>query len=124
MKCCKIGSRHSCLCHLSQFQWQRLLTSKPIIAKQDKIDDFISYFYSQWMTNSALCSIDWNHFDKVRPRTNNHVEGFHHKLGEYIDNDHPNIYSLIETFKNIELSCVINYNNKKRLDTVRNWKRR
>jgi hypothetical protein len=76
------------------------------------------------MTNSALCLIDWNHFDNVGPRTNNHVEGFHYKLGEYIDNSHPNIYSLIETFKNIEMSCIVNYLQRKNGDATQSKRRK
>ncbi len=106
------------------YVWQRLLTFKPMITKQDKIDDFLRYFYSQWMAISALSLRDWNHYDNVGPRTNNHVEGFHSKLGDYIDNSLPNIYSLVETFKNIEMSCLINYLKRKNGDSTQSKRRK
>ncbi len=96
------------------YVWQTLVNySKPKITKQDKIDEFLVYFSRQWLKNGSLSLEDWNHFDNIGPRTNNHVEGFNYKLGEYIDYDHPNVYSLIETFKSLEMTCIINYLQRK-----------
>ncbi len=94
--------------------WQYQVRSKPSISEQHKITTFLNYFYNQWLNNNSLPLSDWNHFENTGPRTNNHVEGFNYKLGEYIDCDHPNIYSLVETFKGLEMSCVLNYLQRKK----------
>ncbi len=97
----------------TNYVWQHQLQYQPVISEQNKISEFLKYFYKQWLNNQSLTLNDWNHFDNTGPRTNNHVEGFNYKLGEYIDCDHPNIFSLIETFKSLEMSCVLNYLQRK-----------
>jgi len=95
------------------YVWQYQINTKPTINEQQKIDEFLNYFYNQWLNNRTLAISDWNHFDNSVPRTNNHVEGFNRKLGEYVVCDHPHIYSLTETFKELEMSCIINFLQRK-----------
>ena len=85
--------------------WSIVVQNKPSIAGcQEEIKHFIDYFYRQWLNNSNIPINLWNHFDNYGPRTNNHVEGYNRKLGTNIVNDHPNVYSLINTLKVLELS--------------------
>ena len=42
----------------------------------------------------------WNHYQTERPRTNNHLEGWHNKLKTRVKTAHPNIYKIIDEFKN------------------------
>ncbi|CAF1104867.1 unnamed protein product [Brachionus calyciflorus] len=51
----------------------------------------------------------WNHFYTEGPRTNNHVEGYNHKINNYINHTHPHIYSAIYTLKTLETSTGINF---------------
>ncbi|CAF1055897.1 unnamed protein product [Brachionus calyciflorus] len=46
---------------------------------------------------------------KLRPRINNHVEGFNHKINLYIEYNQPNIFSAINTLKGLETSTSLNY---------------
>ena len=44
----------------------------------------------------------WNHFNTDVPRTINHIEGWHNKLKLKVSHAHPNFYTLISTFKDIQ----------------------
>ena len=43
-----------------------------------------------------------NHFETVGPRTNNHVEGYNNKLKCFVGAAKPNIYKIVNIFKNEE----------------------
>ena len=54
----------------------------------------------------------WNHYNTVgRPRTNNNVEGYNRKLGQYCGSSNPNIYKAIELFKREEVDSYDKYVN-------------
>jgi len=44
----------------------------------------------------------WNNFNTDGPRTTNHIEDWHNKLKKKVSNAHPNIYTLISAFKDIQ----------------------
>ncbi|XP_071118963.1 uncharacterized protein [Haliotis cracherodii] len=43
----------------------------------------------------------WNHHQTAGPRTNNNLEGFHHRLNRILPHCHPNIYRFVEVIKEI-----------------------
>ncbi|CAF0735750.1 unnamed protein product [Brachionus calyciflorus] len=57
-------------------------------------------------------SKDWNHANKNGPGTNNLVEGFHHKLNNWITKAHPDIYELISPIKLIESGLYVDYKSR------------
>ena len=46
------------------------------------------------------------------PRTNNHVEGFHHKLNSWINKPPPDTYELIDIFKLIENGVSVEFTSR------------
>ncbi|CAF1045622.1 unnamed protein product, partial [Brachionus calyciflorus] len=66
-----------------------------------KLDEFISYFTRTWILHKIFTPFTWNHFNTEGPRTYNHVEGFNHKINNYIDNNHLHVYSAINTLKGL-----------------------
>ncbi|XP_071154896.1 uncharacterized protein, partial [Mytilus edulis] len=57
---------------------------------------FTDYVTEYWVeTNRHL----WNHYDTVGTRTNNHLEGWHHKLKNHVEHPHPNIFNLVKLLK-------------------------
>jgi hypothetical protein len=67
---------------------------------------FTDYLTTQWIDGDRKV---WNHFNTDGPRTTNHIEGWHNKLKKKVSHAHPNIYTLINTFKDIHAanSCSI-----------------
>jgi len=59
---------------------------------------FTDYVITQWIDGDRNV---WNHFDTEGPRTTNHVEGWHNKLKK-VCHSHPNIFTIIKTFKDIQ----------------------
>jgi hypothetical protein len=51
-----------------------------------------------WFEGEFLSSL-WNHSYTGGPRTNNHVEGYHHN--NWINEQQPDIYSLINVYKKV-----------------------
>ena len=66
---------------------------------------FTDYLTTQWIDGDRKV---WNHFNTDGLRTTNHIEGWHNKLKK-VSHAHPNIYTLISTFKDIHAanSCPI-----------------
>jgi hypothetical protein len=66
---------------------------------------FTDYVTTQWIDGDRQV---WNHFNTDGLRTTNHIEGWHNKLKK-VSHAHPNIYTLISTFKDIHAanSCPI-----------------
>ena len=46
-----------------------------------------------------------NHFYTIGPRTNNNIEGYNNKLKLFVGAANPNIYKILEIFKNEETSA-------------------
>ena len=65
------------------------------------VSELIVYMERTWILSDAALFPRhiWNHFDNTGPRTNNHLEGFHHRLNRRLRVAHPNIHELILVFK-------------------------
>ena len=56
------------------------------IPDTDSVREFIAYFKNTWFDEDALFPRSiWNHSDNSSARTNNDLEGWHHKLNRYVD---------------------------------------
>ena len=77
--------------------WQAIKVTAPAI---DKMDEFVAYFEETWLVGKFAPQI-WNVFstDASSPRTNNHLEGWHNKLKQIARKAHPNVFELVEIFK-------------------------
>ena len=84
-----------------------LIESTPQVPQSNKLHLFSNYFYSIWFERFKPAL--WNHYETIGPRSNNHLEGYNFKINKYIDCIHPNIYSLINTFKDLELLISMNF---------------
>ncbi|CAF0873483.1 unnamed protein product [Brachionus calyciflorus] len=78
-----------------------------------KLDEFISYFTRTRILHKIFTPFTWNHFNIEGPSTNNHVEGFNLKINNYIDKNHPHVYSAINTLKGLETTLSFNYFKEK-----------
>ncbi|XP_069142033.1 uncharacterized protein [Argopecten irradians] len=65
---------------------------------------FTDYVITQWIERDQPL---WNHFETEGPRTTNHVEGWHNKLKKKVEHSHPNIYSIIRVFQEIQANNEI-----------------
>ena len=61
----------------------------------------------------------WNHFGTEGPRTTNNIEAWHGKLKRKVQHSHPNIFPIIQTFKEIQNSNDINRIQREAGETVR-----
>ena len=51
------------------------LTIKPDSEHEDKLNSFVNYFESTWLSSDAKFPKEmWNHYETIGPRSNNHVE--------------------------------------------------
>ncbi|XP_065314960.1 uncharacterized protein LOC135923892 [Gordionus sp. m RMFG-2023] len=76
----------------------------------DPIRDLFTYFKNTWINLNAKFKYKmWNMYDVQGVRTNNHVEGFHRSLKEYITYSHPNLYLFIDILKQIQQDMDIKF---------------
>ncbi|XP_060081931.1 uncharacterized protein LOC132561218 [Ylistrum balloti] len=66
---------------------------------------FTDYVTEQWVEVHRPL---WNHFQTDGPRTTNNLEAWHWKLKKKVKHAHPNIFAIIQTFKEIDNADVIN----------------
>jgi len=59
------------------------------------------HIQEQWIEGDRLV---WNHFGTEGPRTTNNIEAMHGKLKRNVQHTHPNIFTTIQTFKEIQNS--------------------
>ncbi|CAK9292258.1 unnamed protein product [Gordionus sp. m RMFG-2023] len=60
--------------------------------------DFMEYMDTTWLGLNAIFPHGiWTRYKVDGPRTNNHLEGFHHALKRKTAHAHPNVYILIKT---------------------------
>ena len=66
----------------------------------DKMDEFVTYFEETWLMGNFGPRI-WNinSPDASSPKTNNHLEGWQNKLKWITKKAHPNVFELVEIFK-------------------------
>ncbi|XP_046378457.1 uncharacterized protein LOC124150561 [Haliotis rufescens] len=68
-----------------------------------RAEDFNDYMVINWVDDDARFPIPlWNHHQTAGPRTNNNLEGFHHRLDRTLPHRHPNIYRFVEVIMKIE----------------------
>lgn len=60
---------------------------------------FTDYVTEQWVNGDKTT---WNHFLTEGPRTTNHLEAWHRKLKRRVMHSHPNIYTIIQMFKDMQ----------------------
>lgn len=65
---------------------------------------FTDYVVNQWIDSDITL---WNHHDTEGARTTNHLEAWHGKLKRKVQHSHPNIFTLIQTFKDIQAANEI-----------------
>jgi hypothetical protein len=82
-----------------------------VVPASQKIEEWFDYFVNTWFEGEFPPSM-WNHSNTVGPRTNNHVEGYHHKINNWINKQHPDIYSLINVNKKMDSLMVVDYNKR------------
>ncbi|CAF4465177.1 unnamed protein product, partial [Didymodactylos carnosus] len=78
-----------------------------INSKFDRLTDYIINNY----IDEGRFSVDmWNHFDNIgeRPRTNNHLEGFHRQLNARV-RTHPDLWTWINEVKSTEEAVMCRY---------------
>jgi hypothetical protein len=68
----------------------------------DNIQEFYDYITSTWIDNDSLFDYTlWNYYDFKSLRTNNSVEGWHHRLNSDLNNVvHPHFYVFIRAIQN------------------------
>ena len=77
---------------------------------------FTDYITEQWVEGDILV---WNHFGTEGPHTTNNIEAWHGKLKKKVQHSHPNIFTIIQTFKEIQNSNDINRIQREAGGTVR-----
>ena len=77
---------------------------------------FTDYVTIQWIDGDWQV---WNHFNTDRPRTTNHIEGWHNKLKKKVSHAHPNIFTLISTFKDIQVANEVTRIQSNTVGTIR-----
>lgn len=66
---------------------------------------FTDYVTEQWVEGDRT---RWNHFGTQGPRTNNNIEGWHSKIKKMTQQAHPNIFTAIKMFKDVQNANDIN----------------
>ena len=70
-----------------------------------RIQEFNDYLFTTWVTGFPIEM--WNYFRYDGPRTNNHVEGFHNRLKKKAGKAHPNLYEIVDLFRQEEASTSV-----------------
>ena len=67
--------------------WQAIKAEAPTASH---FQEFLDYFEETWLTGNFHLN-EWNVYDTPdRPRTNNHLEGWHNRLKRIVGKAHPN----------------------------------
>ena len=89
----------------------QILRQAPVVNNDGRVAQLVSYFYTTWMKNSAWTPSSWCVYRET-VRTNNDVEGWHHRLNVKACRGQLDIYQLTPllhkeaTFVNIQMSLV------------------
>ena len=63
-------------------------------------EDFFNYYTDTWIEDNCLFPRHlWNYYNFNGPRTNNGLEGWHHRLNSNIATSNPNLYVVIDELK-------------------------
>ena len=86
--------------------WFKVLEDRDNVDITQLTQPFTDYVTGQWAEGDrSLCL--WNNYGTEGPRTTNSIEGWHTKLKTMTQHAHPNIYNVIQLFKNIQNSIEI-----------------
>lgn len=92
---CKLNlrgsSRQSWLQNILRRQWSY---SESRRQSDTLVDAFLDYYVRTWFDeqNALFSRLVWNHYDNLRPRTMNHLEGWHYTFNREIGKCHPSLY--------------------------------
>ena len=67
--------------------WAETIADSP---QDDKVTLLMDYVTNTWIEGPCNPEM-WNHFGNGNHRTNNHLEGWHHKINQVAKKSHPNI---------------------------------
>ncbi|XP_067676243.1 uncharacterized protein [Haliotis asinina] len=70
----------------------------------EKVMRLMDYVTTTWIEGPWSPTM-WNHFGNDGHRTNNNLEGFHHKINRVAAKKHPNIYEVVGLLKSPRSRC-------------------
>lgn len=79
--------------------WFQALEDRDEADLTEVTETLTDYVTEQWVNGDILI---WNHFGTNGPRTNSNLEAWHGKLKRMALQAHPNIYTVIKIFKDIQ----------------------
>ncbi|XP_060080916.1 uncharacterized protein LOC132560271 [Ylistrum balloti] len=85
--------------------WFQALENRDDADLTQQTQTFTDYVTEQWIEGDRQL---WNHFHTEGPRATNSVKGWHSKIKKMTQHAHPNIYSAIQMFKDIQNANEIN----------------
>ena len=95
--------------NLVETAFNYLISIQPHSPHVDKFNLFYNYIRTTWLDISKFAPAVWNRYETIGPRTNNHLEGYNFNINNEIDCNHPNIFSLIVTLKELECLSSMDY---------------
>lgn len=75
--------------------WAAIVGESPLGEKTTELMDYVTTTWIEGQWSPAV----WNHFGNDGYRTNNHLEGWHHKLNQVVKKMHPNIFEIVKLLK-------------------------
>ena len=82
--------------------------SEEEIVDNYELGEFLDYITINYVDDPLFPIEYWNHWDNEDDRTNNKVEGYNHKLNNFL-NTHPNIWKFIMKIKSEETTSNLAY---------------
>jgi len=80
--------------------WIEAMDGAPIVQRSIEFND---YMVTKWVDDDARFPVPLgNHHQTISPRTNNNLEGFHHRLNLSLPHRHPNLFRFIDITKRME----------------------
>ena len=74
-------------------------------SQDDKVTLLMDYVTNTWIEGPWNPGM-WNHFGNGNYRTNNYLEGWHHKINQVAKKSHPNIFEVVGLLKREQLSVA------------------
>ena len=90
--------------------WEKVIVSEYDVLKSSypSLEKFVEYIINNYFEGSFPVTM-WNHFKTVGNRTNNHLEGYNHKLKNFIGAKAPNIFKSVKFFQDEEANAALRY---------------
>lgn len=93
----KLGSLALVPLHSVNLLFQELRDAAPQLPA---VPLLLQYFEQQWL--HRWTPEFWNVYDTEGAKTNNHLEGFHHKLNSCFNRSHPSVYTFVKEIKRLQ----------------------